>query len=358
MSGTRNLAFAAAIVLAATATPVYAQDNRYDANILVSDLPNVAPNIDPHLVNPWGVAFNPRGFVWVADNGTGFSTLYDGTGKPQSLVVQIPAVQSADHGTPTGIVFNGGGGFNVTSGGKTGSSAFIFVSEDGLVSGWAPSVDQTHAIRAYPPVNVTPTAVYKGVALANNGSANFLYAADFLNGKIDVFDTNFNKVTLSGDFADPDLQKDFSPFNIQNINGKLIVTYAKREEGEDEETVGPSLGIVNEFDANGNLLRRFATRGRLNAPWGVALAPATFGAFPNALLIGNFGDGAINAYDFGTGEFLGRLRGTNHRELRIDGLWGMAFGNDLNAQPKGTLFFAAGIEDEEHGIYGSIAPAQ
>jgi uncharacterized protein (TIGR03118 family) len=161
---------------------------------------------------------------------------------------------------------------------------------------------------------------------------------------------------LSGDFSDPELQKDFSPFNIQNINGNLFVMYAKREEGEDEEIVGPSLGIVNEFDANGHLLRRFVTRGRLNAPWGIALAPATFGEFANNVLIGNFGDGAINAYDAATGEFKGQLRGTDHRALRLDGLWGMAFGNNRNNQPPGTLFFAAGPDDETHGVYGSITP--
>ena len=353
-----TLLVAGALTLGAPFTAALAAENSYDATILVSDLPGVAPNTDGHLVNPWGVAFNPAGFVWVADNGTGFSTLYNGAGVPQSLVVQIPAAPGSEHGVPTGIVFNSFGGFTVTNGTATGSSAFVFATEDGLIAGWAPNVDRTHALQAFPKNGGTQDAVYKGLAIAKNGANAFLYAADFTGGKIDVFDSSFNKVSDATHFlfTDPNLQKDFSPFNVQAINGKLIVTYAKHEEGADDEVDGPSLGIVNEFDLNGVLLRRVVTRGRLNAPWGVALAPATFGAFPNALLIGNFGDGAINAYDYASGEFLGRLRGSNHRELAIDGLWGMAFGNDLNGQSSKTLFFAAGIEDESHGIYGAINP--
>ncbi len=358
----RVLLTGAALALVAAVSPSYADNNSYDAKVLVADIPP-APHIDTHLVNPWGVAFNPQGFVWVSDNGTGFATLYDGLGNPapaaNPLIVQIPAAPgSTEHGKPTGIVFNGGGGFAVTSNGKTGNSAFIFATEDGLIAGWAPSVDMTHAIQAYPKAGDPPSdAVYKGLAIATSAVGNTIYAADFVGGKIDVFNSTFAKIDLAGNFTDPDLQKDFSPFNIQNINGHLFVTYAVREEGEDDETAGPSLGIVNEFDANGNFVRRFATRGRLNAPWGIALAPATFGVFANAMLIGNFGDGAINAYDAATGDFKGQLRGTDHRALRLDGLWGMAFGNDLNSQPKSTLFFAAGPDDETHGVYGSITPA-
>ena len=349
----------AALALVAAVSPSYADSNRYDAKVLVADIPP-APHLDPHLVNGWGVAFNrnPNGFVWVSDNGTGVATLYDGLGNPQSLVVTIPAVPGSDHGTPTGIVFNTSA-FAVSSAGKTGSSAFIFATEDGLIAGWSPGVNFTHAIQAYPPAGVAPTAVYKGLALASNGSDNFLYAADFVGGKIDVFSSSFAEVSGSGmfAFADPNLPKGFSPFNIQNINGHLFVTYAKREDDEHDETAGPSLGAVNEFDANGNLLRRFTSRGRLNAPWAVVLAPSTFGKFANDVLIGNFGDGAINAFDAATGKFKGQLKGTNHRALKLDGLWGMAFGNGFNNQPVDTLFFAAGPDDENHGVYGAITPA-
>jgi len=352
------LVAASAFTLIGGMNAASADSNRYDAKVLVADIPP-APHLDPHLVNGWGVAFNrnPNGFVWVTDNGTGLSTLYDGLGNPQTLVVTIPpAPGSTDHGKPTGIVFNTGGGFNVTSAGKTGSSAFIFATEDGLIAGWAPSVDFTHAIQAFPPAGQSQDAVYKGLALATSGGNKFLYATDFVGGKIDVFSASFAKVSGTGSFpfTDPNLQKGFSPFNIQNINGNLFVTYAKREDDEDDETAGPSLGLVNEFDAQGNLIRRFASRGRLNAPWGVALAPATFGKFSNNLLIGNFGDGTINAFDLATGEFQGQLKGRDHRSLKLDGLWGFAFGNGFNNQPTDTLFFAAGPDDENHGVYGSI----
>ena len=362
MTRIRSLLIAGtACALIAGMNAAFADDNRYEARVLVADIPP-APHLDSHLVNGWGVAFNlsPTGFVWVADNGTGFSTLYDGLGNPapvgNPLIVAIPAVPGNDHGTPTGIVFNNQGGFTVSNGTATGSSAFMFSTEDGLIAGWSPGVDRTHAIRAFPPPGVTPTAVYKGLALATSNGNNFIYATDFVGGKIDVFSSSFAKVSGSDRFAfaDPALPKGFSPFNIQNINGHLFVTYAKREDDEDDETAGPSLGAVNEFDTDGNLLRRFARRGRLNAPWGVALAPSNFGPFSNALLIGNFGDGAINAYDFATGEFKGQLKGSNHKALQLDGLWGMAFGNGFNNQPTDTLFFGAGPDDENHGVYGAI----
>src|SRR4030095_5126283 len=231
-------------------------------------------------------------------------------------------------------------------------------TEDGLIAGCAPSVALTQAIQAYPPPGAPEsTAVYKGLALANTGTANFLYATDFVGGKIDVFDATFPKVTRPGGFVDPNLPKDFAPFNIQNIGGHLFVTYAKREDGEDDETAGPGLGAVDEFDVTGHLIRRIATRGKLNAPWGLALAPASFRKFAGDLLVGNFGDGTINAYDLGTGTFRGQLKGTDHRVLKIDGLWGMAFGNDRNDQPSGTLFAAAGPDDENHGSYSAITPA-
>ena len=344
--------------LCAAAVIAQAGPNRYQAQTLVSDVPGVAPNTDPHLVNGWGVAFNPKGFVWVADNGTGLATLYDGHGVPQSLVVTIPATPSSDHGSPTGIVFNGSTDFAVTSGGKSGPAAFLFATEDGLIAGWAPSVAPTDAIQAYPPSGApAPTAVYKGLALANTGSANFLYATDFVGGKIDVFDATFTKVTMPGGFVDPHLPKDFSPFNIQNIGGHLFVTYAKHEAGENDETAGPGLGAVDEFDATGHLIRRIATHGKLNAPWGLALAPASFGKFAGDLLVGNFGDGTISAYDLGSAKFRGQLKGVDHHVLKIDGLWGMAFGNDLKDQPSGTLFAAAGPDDENHGSYNAITPA-
>ena len=358
------LAGAAFAVAAAATTPALAQQNRYEAKVLVSDgfVPNTP--VDPHLVNGWGVALSPTSPMWVSDNGTGLSTIYtvnsSGVGVPGPIVVTIPPAPGNTQGKPTGIVFNT---TSVTAtpdfliSPSAAVSRFIFATEDGLIAAWS-GPPATQAVQVYPPNGGTPAgAVYKGLALANNGTANFLYAADFVGGKIDVFDKNFALVTSPGGFVDPDLQQNFSPFNVQNINGHLFVTYAKREDDEDDETAGPSLGIVNEFDANGVLLRRFATRGRLNAPWGVALAPASFGKFGGALLIGNFGDGTINAFDLQSAEFLGQLKGLNNRSLKLDGLWGMAFGNDHNNLSSGTLYFAAGPDDENHGVFGSVTPA-
>ena len=355
---------AVAFALVAANASVHAAKNSYDVDILVSDGFMATPNTDPHLVNGWGVAFNPTGFVWVADNGAGVSTLYDGHGVPsplvpQPLVVTIPAATAGDTGTPTGIVFNstnvgGTGDFAVT--GKP--SFFIFATEDGLIAAWAPGVAPTNAIRMYPAAADAPTAVYKGIALANDGTANHLYATDFLGGKIDVFDTSFAKVTLSGSFTDPKLPKGYSPFNVQNIGGNLIVTFGKRdEEEEDEEAKGKGFGVVDEFSPTGHLIRRIAQHGKLNAPWGVALAPASFGKFGGDLLIGNFGDGTINAYDAKSGKFKGQLKSAKNKVLHIDGLWGMAFGNGVNDQSPDKLYFAAGPVGESHGMYGSIAPA-
>lgn len=325
----------------------------YTPHVLVSNGAIPAPHIDSNLRNGWGVAFNPNGFVWVADNGTGKSTLYDGDGVPQSLVVTIPGAGGAQ-GAPTGIVFSSSNDFAVTKSGVSGPSRFIFAGEDGTISGWAPNVDGTHAILA---VDNSPSqAVYKGLALASNGNGNFLYAADFHNGKVAVFDSKFQPASLPGSFSDLRLPAGFAPFGIQNLNGDLYVTYAKQDADRHDDVAGPGLGFVNIFNANGQLIRRIASRGALNSPWGLALAPADFGIFSNALLVGNFGDGRINAYDLPTGNFLGQMRGPDGKRLVIDGLWGVAFGNGINDQPTNVLFFAAGPNGESDGAYGRIEP--
>ncbi len=341
------LAALALAMLGASAMPASAAGNRYQQDNLVSDVAGVARHTDANLQNAWGIAFNPTAFVWIADNGTKVSTLYDGLGNPQSLVVSIP-------GPPTGIVFNAfTKDFVLTKDGKSGPSVFIFATEDGKIAGWAPAVDPKNALAAAQ----NASAVYKGLALAGNGSGNFLYAADFFGRKIDVYDRSFKPVNMAGGFVDRSLPANFAPFNIQNIQGDLYVTYAMRKPGDTDETKGPGLGFVNVFDANGHLLRRVASRGALNAPWGVALAPASFGKFANRLLVGNFGDGTINAFDARSGDFSGQLRGVNGRTLKIDGLWGLSFGNGVLNQPTGTLYFTAGPDDEKHGLYGAITPA-
>lgn len=335
--------------------PVVHQPYYYEVRRLVADVAALgAENVDPNLVNAWGVAFNPFGFVWVAAEGSGRSTLYDGDGHPQTLVVAIPPpAGSTTAGEPTGIVFYGGGGFIVSNGSSSGPSRFIFAGEDGVISGWAPNVDFTNAIPVVD--NSAAGSVYKGLAIGAGGSGALLYAADFRNGRIDVFDAMFQPATLPGrPFHDPHLPHGFAPFGVQAINGDIYVSYAKQDHDRDHEVAGRGLGLVSVFSPTGEYVRRLITRGALNAPWGMALAPASFGKFGNRLLVANFGDGAINAYDVANGRFAGRLRGTDREPLRIDGLWGLSFGNGVNNQPQNTLFFTAGPGREVHGLYGRI----
>ncbi len=325
----------------------------YAVHNLVSDGGVPADHTDPDLVNPWGLVFNPTAVAWVADAETGVATLYNGAGVKQSLVVTIPTPPGgAPPSHPTGIVFSGGSDFVVSVGALSGPSRFIFATEDGTISGWAPNVDPTHAILKVN--NSTHEAIYKGLALAGNGAGHFLYATDFHHARIDVFDASFNPVTAPGGFHDPRIPRGYAPFGIQNILGNLYVTYAKQDEAKEDDVAGQGFGFVNVFDANGNLLRRLVTRGVLNAPWGLALAPADFGRFSNTLLVGNFGDGRISAFDLRSGEFKGQLRTANHRALEIDGLWALVFGNGVAGQPTNALFFTAGPDDEQHGLYGRI----
>jgi len=325
----------------------------YSVHNLVSDGGVPADHKDADLVNAWGIAFNPTAVVWVANNGTGVSTLYNGAGEKQMLVVTVPPPDNgAPPSAPTGIVFSGGADFVVRQGTLSGPSRFIFATEDGSISGWAPNVDGTHAILAVP--HSTNGAVYKGLTLAGDGTGHFLYAADFHNNRIDVFDATFHPMSVAGRFEDPRLPAGYAPFNVQNILGNLYVMYAKQDADKHDEVAGVGRGFVNVFDADGRLIRRLASRGTLNAPWGVALAPADFGRFSNMLLVGNFGDGRINAFDLSSGQFEGQMRTADHRALSVDGLWGLAFGNGVSGQPTNSLFFTAGPDGEKHGLYGRI----
>jgi uncharacterized protein (TIGR03118 family) len=329
----------------------------YVATSLVSDVntasnPYSSPNIDAHLVNAWGIAFNPQGFVWVANNATSTSTLYDGNGVPQSLVVAIPA-GTAGPAKPTGIVFNASQGFQVSQGGVTGASPFIFAGESGTIAGWAPSVNLTNAITVFD--GAASGKIYKGLAIGSQAGAGRLFAADFHNGTVDVFDANFAPVATAGGFVDATLPAGYAPFGIQVVGSLVYVAYAKQDAAQEDEVTGAGLGIVNTFDFSGNLVKRLIPAGgKLNAPWGIAMAPANFGPFSNALLVGNFGDGHINAYDASTGASLGTLSTPGGTPIAIDGLWGIAFGNGINSQPVNTLFYAAGPADETHGVYGRI----
>jgi uncharacterized protein (TIGR03118 family) len=318
---------------------------------LVSDGPGAA-HMDPNLINAWGLAFNPAGFAWVANNGSSTATLYDGNGVPQTLVVAIPP-GSTGPANPTGIVYNGSSDFKLTQNGVSGASLFIFAGEGGTVAGWSPALNSTNAVTA---VDTGPDgALYKGLAIASFAGANFLYAADFRHGAVDVYDASFRKVSLpGGGFVDPTLPAGYAPFGIQAIGGKIYVSYAQRAGTGPDELDGPGLGFVDVFDAGGALVRRLISGGALNAPWGMAMAPANFGSFSNMLLVANFGDGKINAFDPATGAMAGTLTNAGGAPFVIDKLWGIAFGNGINNEPANTLFYTAGPGDEAHGAYGRI----
>lgn len=334
----------------------------YRQTNLVSDVPGAAAVTDPNLVNPWGLAVAQPTFLWAADNTSGVSTLYDGTGHPAApfgpdpLVVIIPPAAGGSIAAPTGVVFNGTGDFPVVKGSPSTTSFFLFATEDGTISGWNFDVDLTHAVLEVD--NSAAGAVYKGLALAANARGNFLYATDFHRGAIDVFDASFAPATLAGSFADPDLPPGFAPFGIQAVGAQLIVTYAKQDRRRVDPVRHRGLGIVDVFDTEGRFLRRLATNGTLDAPWGVALAPAEFGELGGDLLIGNFGDGRISAFDPDQGAFHGLLSDARRRPLRIPGLWGLAFGSGTAiGGAADTLFFAAGPADEHHGLFGSVTVA-
>ncbi|HEY1390802.1 MAG TPA: TIGR03118 family protein [Ktedonobacterales bacterium] len=354
------VALSTGLLLAQQTVSAGGRNGFYQQTNLVSDLPGVARVTDPNLVNSWGIVHGPTTPFWIADNGTGVSTLYDGAGNPfpvgSPLVVTIPPPKGSPAGTtatPTGTVFNPTSGFVVSEGNNTGAALFLFATEDGTISGWNRNVDPTHAILK---VDKSPGAVYKGLALASNSAGTFLYATNFHAGTIDVFNDHFYQTHLAGSFTDPKIPHGYAPFGIAVINGNLVVTYAKQDADKHDDVAGQGHGFVDVFDTSGHLLDRLVTRGQLNSPWGLALAPASFGRFGGDLLIGNFGNGRINAYDPHTGGFRGQLRDAKNKPISIDGLWGLDFGNDANAGPSTTLFFTAGLNDEADGLFGSLAP--
>jgi uncharacterized protein (TIGR03118 family) len=328
--------------------------NGFSVTNLVSDGSVNAAHTDTDLVNAWGLAASPGGPMWVANNGTQTSTVYDGGGATSFPAVTLPQGSNGDP-DPTGIVYNGSSGFAVTANGVTAASIFIFDGEGGTITGWAPTVDSANAVVAYD--DGAGGAVYKGLAIASNGGSDFLYATDFHNNKIDVFDSSFAKVDTSGKFTDSAIPSTYAPFGIQAINGKLFVTYAEQKAPDNHDEVdGAGLGYVDIYDTTGTLLSHLVSTGRLNAPWGLALAPTGFGNFGGDLLVGNFGDGKINAYDPTSGAYMGTLNNPSGNAVAIPGLWGLSFGNGALNQPTTTLFFAAGINDEANGLYGRIDP--
>lgn len=335
------------------------------ATDLVSDQPGVAAVTDPTLVNAWGISLSPNGGAfWVSSNGKGLSELYGGdvNGSPisQPFKVTIPG------GAPTGQVFNGTGSttdFLVTDGTVTKPAAFIFASEDGSITGWNSAVGvvpgaNPPALVAETPFQASDGAIYKGLALGKVGTGNFLFATDFHNGKIDVVDGQFHKVTLNANgfegFRDPTLPKGYAPFGISQINGKLYVSYAKQDAAAEDDVAGKGFGFIDVFETNGHFDQRLVSRGELNAPWALVQATSDFGDFSNALLVGNFGSGQIKAYDPDTGKFLGTLSEAPGKPIVIDGLWGLAFGNGKGGGDANSLYYSAGPADESHGLFGKV----
>jgi uncharacterized protein (TIGR03118 family) len=344
-----------------SATPsVYRQAN------LNADLLGAASGKDASLVNPWGLSHGPTTPWWISDNGTGVATLYNGagmaspTGSP--IVVAVPPPKGSAMGTtaaPTGTIYNGTNDFVITdhATGKSGQALFLFSTEDGTISGWSPTVSEQHAVLAVDNSTSPTGAVYKGLALGQLGCANLLYAANFRAGTIDVFDAHFAPDHLSGAFVDPTIPVGFAPFNIANIGGQLYVTYAQQDGEKHDDVAGRGHGYLDVYTTSGTLVRRMVSQGPLDSPWGLALAPAGFGSFSNDLLVGNFGDGRINAFDPKTGASLGALQDRQGHPIVIGGLWGLAFGNGGNAGPTTTLYFTAGSGHEAHGLFGSLSLA-
>lgn len=347
-----NTSFALSLRVAPPATTPYTQSN------LVSNGAVPGTTVDANLVNPWGLAFGATSPSWVGNNVSQTSTLYDGTGRVLPTVVRIPAGANGA-ANPTGVVASASADFVVTRNGVSGPARFIFAGEGGTISGWSPTVDAANSITTHD--DGGGRARYMGLAIALNGTANTLYATDFRNGKVDVFNGSWQKITATGGFADANLPSGYNPYGIQAVRlgttTVLVVTYAKLNVTGTDEDLGAGLGVVNVFDLDGRLLRRLVSPGgRLNAPWGVALAPAGFGWLGNLLLIGNFGDGAIHAYDPNTGVYAGSVANASGTPLSNAGLWGLAFGNGAQNQPVDTLYLTAGISGETAGLYARIDP--
>jgi uncharacterized protein (TIGR03118 family) len=335
----------AAALVVAVAVPAGAAAGGYTQENLVSDQPGVAQLTDPQLVNAWGMSRGPNTPVWVSDNGADVTTLYNGAvpGNPESPVAKVLTV-SIPGGAPTGQVFNNTTAFLLP--GTTTVARFIFIGEDGDLSAWAGGPAATL-------VGHTDGAVYKGLALAHSPSGPMLLAANFHDNRIDVFDGTFAPVPAAGMFSDPGLPAGYAPFNVAEIGGQVFVTYAKQDADAEDDVAGPAHGFVDVYTTSGAFVQRFASHGVLNSPWGMTIAPANFGQFSGDLLIGNFGDGRIHAFDPNTGEVLGTLRGASGAPLAIDGLWALMVGDAVAGGPN-SIWFSAGPDHEAHGLLGVL----
>jgi uncharacterized protein (TIGR03118 family) len=339
---------AAAIALPVGAADAAPKDSRFDQVDVVSDQPGVAAIQDPLLVNPWGLALSPTSPLWAANNGTGTATLYrgDGVGTPFAKVALEVTVTG---GSPTGQVFNDTSDFVVGTPPAGGPARFIFDGQAGDLTGWNPAAAPTTAL-----VEAHTDGVYTGLALLHTSDGPLLLAANFSQSRIDVFDGSWDPVDVGDAFADPSLPPGYAPFNVAVLDGAVYVSYAKQSEEGDEEVAGHNLGFVDRYTDVGQTVERVASRGNLNAPWGLAVAPASFGKYAGSLLVGNFGDGKIGAYD--DGDFLGFLRDSGNDVISIDGLWALLPGTAASGGTD-SVWFSAGPDDETHGLLGVLRPS-
>jgi len=332
-----SLLVSAALVLALPASRAGA--TQFIVTNLVSDgtVPAANPP-DANLQNPWGVAFGPTGPFWIADNHTNVATLYTGTGAKLGLTVNVP-------GAPTGQVFNATASSFAIDGAKP---LFIFDGEGGTISGWEGGTGVHTAI------TTTDGAIYKGLAIASDGAGDHLYATDFHNGDVEMYTNTFAAGPVS--FTDPTVAPGYAPFNAQVLGGQLFVTYALQDEDAEDDVGGVGHGYVDVFNLNGTFNHRIASVGdaALNSPWGLAIAPSSFGTFAGDLLVGNFGDGTISAFNLATNHFDGKLRGTNGQVLQFGDLWALTPGNGFAAGSTSKIYFTAGLADEAHGLFGSL----
>jgi uncharacterized protein (TIGR03118 family) len=334
----------------------------YQQTNLVSDVPGLAPTTDPNLQNPWNVSETPAGQFRVADNHSGVATLYDADGRVVGSPITIPTPPGVTPpAAPNGNVFNTTRDFVVRQGRKAAPATVIFSTEDGTLVAWNPKVNKHEGVIV---TDLSKTgAVFKTLTEGTVNGANYLFASDFHNGTVDVFDKNFHLVHLAGSFTDPNIPAGFAPFGLKIVNGNLIVTYAKQDDAKHDDVKGVGNGFIDEFTLTGQFVTRFASQGLLNSPHGIAVAPDNFGQFSNALLVGNFGDSKVNAFDLKTGAFLGQLSDANGKTLVLNGgfkegdtkgLWGITFGNGHGGATTNTLFFAAGINAENDGLFGKV----
>jgi uncharacterized protein (TIGR03118 family) len=312
---------------------------QYKVTNLVSSQAGKAKFQDPDLINAWGIAYSPTGPICVTNAGSGLATLYDGKGVKQQPVITVPSA-SKRHGTPTGVVYNGTTDFQVSQGANSGPATYIFDTVDGTISGWNPNVNSNTAIVVVN--NSKSGGSYAGLAIGVSNGANYIYAADHKNNKVDVYDGSFQLVKS---FTDPNLPAGSAPFNVQTINGMLYVAFSNSKAG----------GAVDVFDMAGNLIKTLTAGKELKGPWGLALAPKNFGPASKALLVGNLNDGRINAFNVTTGQLIGPLTNPTGKIISESGLWGIAFGGGASQNGKiNQLFFAAGPNSEKAGLFGAI----